>query len=139
MRSPAWCLPDGRLGTTNAPPSGSGRSGVTVPIAEPARRRRSSAPRAQSRTPPFLVVGLVTERELALGELCELCAAAIPAAAALAGVLVPTLLFVAPTSGRRGAGRGIPMATDVTFTVGVLALLGDRVPRPPIDATSPSR
>ncbi len=76
----------------------------------------------------FFVVGLEIKRELAVGELHDPRAAALPAAAALGGVVVPALIFVALTSGDARAGWGIPMATDIAFAVGVLALLGDRVP-----------
>lgn len=76
----------------------------------------------------FFVVGLEIKRELAIGELRDARAAALPAAAALGGVVVPALIFVALTSGEARAGWGIPMATDIAFAVGVLALLGDRIP-----------
>ena len=76
----------------------------------------------------FFVVGLEIKRELAIGELQDRRAAALPAAAALGGVVLPALIFVALTSGDARAGWGIPMATDIAFAVGVLALLGDRVP-----------
>jgi len=76
----------------------------------------------------FFVVGLEIKRELAIGELRDVRAAALPAAAALGGVIVPALIFVALTSGEARAGWGIPMATDIAFAVGVLALLGNRVP-----------
>ncbi len=76
----------------------------------------------------FFVVGLEIKRELAIGELRDPRAAALPAAAAVGGVVVPALIFVALTSGDAGAGWGIPMATDIAFAVGVMALLGDRVP-----------
>jgi NhaA family Na+:H+ antiporter len=76
----------------------------------------------------FFVVGLEIKRELAIGELRDVRAAALPAAAALGGVVVPALIFVALTSGDARSGWGIPMATDIAFAVGILALLGDRVP-----------
>ncbi len=76
----------------------------------------------------FFVVGLEIKRELAIGELRDPRAAALPAAAAVGGVVVPALIFVALTSGDAGAGWGIPMATDIAFAVGVMALLGERVP-----------
>lgn len=76
----------------------------------------------------FFVVGLEIKRELAIGELRDARAAALPAAAALGGVVVPALIFVSLTSGEAREGWGIPMATDIAFAVGVLALLGDRVP-----------
>src|SRR3546814_11614997 len=75
----------------------------------------------------FFVVGLEIKRELAIGELRDARAAALPAAAALGGVVVPALIFVALTSGEARAGWGIPMATDIAFAVGVLAFLGDRI------------
>jgi NhaA family Na+:H+ antiporter len=78
----------------------------------------------------FFVVGLrlKIKRELTIGELRGAPAAALPAAVALGGVIVPALIFVALTSGAARAGWGIPMAPDIAFAVGVLALRGDRVP-----------
>lgn len=77
----------------------------------------------------FLLVGLELERELYIGELSEPRHALLPALAALGGMLVPAGIHAlfnhgAPTA----AGAGIPMATDIAFAIGVLALLGDRVP-----------
>lgn len=78
----------------------------------------------------FLVVGLELKRELMVGELRTPRHAVLPAAAALGGMLVPALIYAAVNAGSGGArGWGIPMATDVAFSLGVLALLGSRVPR----------
>ncbi|MGX6449190.1 Na+/H+ antiporter NhaA [Patulibacter sp. S7RM1-6] len=77
----------------------------------------------------FYVVGLEIRRELELGELRDRRAAAVPAIAALAGMVVPALIFTAINAGGDGArGWGIVMATDIAFVLGALALLGDRVP-----------
>ena len=78
----------------------------------------------------FFVVGLEIKRELAVGELNTLSKAALPAVAALGGMVAPAAIFVAFTHGGPGqVGWGIPMATDIAFCVGLLTLLGDRVPR----------
>ncbi len=77
----------------------------------------------------FLVVGLEVRRELHEGELSQLRRAALPMAAALGGMLAPAALYFALNQGSVHAGGwGVPMATDIAFAVGVLALLGDRVP-----------
>lgn len=77
----------------------------------------------------FFVVGLEIKRELVAGELRDPRAAALPAIAAIGGMVVPALVFVAFASGGIGAaGWGIPMATDIAFAVGVVSLLGNRVP-----------
>lgn len=77
----------------------------------------------------FFVVGLEIRREIHQGELSDLRRAALPLVAALGGMLVPAAIFVALNHGQVTArGWGIPMATDIAFAVGVLALLGPRVP-----------
>jgi NhaA family Na+:H+ antiporter len=77
----------------------------------------------------FFVVGLEIKRELVMGELREPRKAALPAVAALGGMIVPAAIYLALQGGRPGErGWGIPMATDIAFVVGFLALLGSRVP-----------
>ncbi len=77
----------------------------------------------------FFVVGLEIRREIHSGELSELRRAALPLAAALGGMFVPAGLFVLFNSGRASvSGWGVPMATDIAFAVGVLTLLGSRLP-----------
>lgn len=72
----------------------------------------------------FLVVGLEIKRELVVGELNGLKKAALPAIAALGGMIVPAGLYaLLNAGGDGGAGWGIPMATDIAFAVGLLALL----------------
>ncbi|MFN2505091.1 MAG: Na+/H+ antiporter NhaA [Acidimicrobiales bacterium] len=77
----------------------------------------------------FFVVGLEIKRELVHGDLRDPRTAAMPAIAAAGGMVVPALLFLLVTGGGVGAkGWGIPMATDIAFAIGVVALLGPRVP-----------
>jgi len=77
----------------------------------------------------FFVAGLEIRRELYEGELADLRRAALPLIAALGGMLVPAAIYGALNAGRAGSpGWGIPMATDIAFAVGVLTLLGRRVP-----------
>jgi NhaA family Na+:H+ antiporter len=77
----------------------------------------------------FFVIGLEVKRELVLGELREFRRAVLPVAAALGGMVVPAICFLAIEYGGPGQrGWGIPMATDIAFVVGCTAVLGNRVP-----------
>ncbi len=77
----------------------------------------------------FLLVGLEIERELYIGELKEIRVAALPIAAAIGGMLVPAAIHFFFNAGTpEQAGFGIPMATDIAFALGMMALLGKRVP-----------
>ena len=77
----------------------------------------------------FFVVGLEIKRELTAGRLSSLRMAALPGMAALGGMLVPAAIYALLNAGGEGArGWGIPMATDIAFALGVLALLGERAP-----------
>lgn len=79
----------------------------------------------------FFVVGLEIKRELVLGDLRDPKAAALPIMAALGGMVLPALIYVAFNAGTAGEairGWGIPMATDIAFAIGVVALLGSKVP-----------
>lgn len=77
----------------------------------------------------FLVVGLEIKRELRVGELTSRRTALLPAAAAVGGAVLPAVIFLVlvqdPAAQR---GWGVPMATDIAFALGVLALLGSRIP-----------
>lgn len=77
----------------------------------------------------FFVVGLEIKRELLVGELSSAKKAALPIAAALGGMIFPALIYTIFNLGSESAsGWGIPMATDISFVVGILALLGKKVP-----------
>ena len=77
----------------------------------------------------FFVVGLEIKREILVGELASPPRAALPIAGALGGVLVPAMLYTLLNAGTAGApGWGVPMATDIAFVIGVMTVLGSRVP-----------
>jgi NhaA family Na+:H+ antiporter len=77
----------------------------------------------------FFVVGLEIKRELLRGELRDRRTAALPVIAAIGGMIVPALLYLTINAGTTTSnGWGIPMATDIAFAVGIVSLLGNRVP-----------
>lgn len=77
----------------------------------------------------FFVVGLEIKREIMSGELSTPKKAIMPIAAAIGGMIVPALIYFAfNSSGEAASGWGIPMATDIAFTLGVISLMGNRVP-----------
>ena len=77
----------------------------------------------------FFVVGLEIKREIIVGELSTVRKAALPILAALGGMIGPAVIYALVNQGGAGArGWGIPMATDIAFALGVLAILGSRVP-----------
>ncbi|RTY92367.1 Na+/H+ antiporter NhaA [Flavobacterium sp. GT3R68] len=77
----------------------------------------------------FLLIGLELEREIYQGELSKIKNAALPLFGALGGMLVPAALFLIFNFGTATqSGAGIPMATDIAFAIGILSLLGKRVP-----------
>ena len=80
----------------------------------------------------FFVVGLEIKRELVVGELRDRKTAALPVMAALGGMIFPAAIYVliVGTGADATHGWGIPMATDIAFSVGIVALLGTRVPTP---------
>lgn len=77
----------------------------------------------------FLLIGLELEREIYQGELSSIKNAALPIFGALGGMLIPAGIFLAFNFGTLTQnGAGIPMATDIAFAIGILSLLGNRVP-----------
>lgn len=77
----------------------------------------------------FFTVGLEIKREMLVGGLSDLRKAALPVFAAIGGMVVPALFYVAfNLNGEGSGGWGIPMATDIAFSLAVLSLLGNRVP-----------
>ncbi|MEP2669730.1 MAG: Na+/H+ antiporter NhaA [Cyclobacteriaceae bacterium] len=77
----------------------------------------------------FFVVGLELKREIIGGELSDMKSAILPIGAAVGGMIIPALIYLVFNNEGAGAdGWGIPMATDIAFSLGVLYLLGDRVP-----------
>lgn len=77
----------------------------------------------------FLLIGLELRREILEGELSNFKDAALPAFGAVGGMLIPALMYIVLTKGTEySVGFGIPMATDIAFAIGVLSLLGNRVP-----------
>lgn len=77
----------------------------------------------------FLLIGLELEREIYQGELSSIKNASLPVIGALGGMIVPAAIFLSLNWGAPGqAGAGIPMATDIAFAIGILSLLGNKVP-----------
>ena len=77
----------------------------------------------------FFVVGLELKREIVAGELSNPRKAMLPIIAAIGGMIVPALIYISlNATGEVHSGWGIPMATDIAFALGVLYLLGDKIP-----------
>lgn len=76
----------------------------------------------------FLMIGLELEREIYVGELSTLKDALLPIVAAVGGMIVPAGIYIVLNAGGETSGFGIPMATDIAFALGVLSLLGKRIP-----------
>lgn len=78
----------------------------------------------------FFVVGLELKREILVGELADIKLAILPIVAAIGGMVVPVLIYISINpEGHAFNGWGVPMATDIAFALGTLALLGSRVPK----------
>lgn len=77
----------------------------------------------------FLLIGLELEREIYQGELSDIKNASLPIFAAIGGMIFPAIIFLSLNFGTETqSGAGIPMATDIAFAIGILSLLGNRVP-----------
>ena len=76
----------------------------------------------------FLLVGLEIRREMTVGILADRRAALLPIVAAMGGVLAPTAIYLALNRGATAPGWSVPTATDIAFALGILALLGNRIP-----------
>ena len=76
----------------------------------------------------FLIAGLEIKREIMVGELASFKKALLPIAAAIGGMVVPAAIYSVLNFGGDRLGRGIPMATDIAFALGVLTVLGKRIP-----------
>ncbi len=78
----------------------------------------------------FFVIGLELKREILVGELADPKQAILPIIAAIGGMVVPVIIYISINpSGHTFDGWGIPMATDIAFALGTLALLGNRIPK----------
>ena len=76
----------------------------------------------------FLLVGLEIRREMTAGALSDIRAAILPVVAAMGGVVAPAAIYLALNAGPAAVGWAVPTATDIAFALGILALLGDRIP-----------
>src|SRR5205085_12460565 len=76
----------------------------------------------------FLLVGLEIRRELTAGTLSDWRAAILPVVAAFGGVIAPALIYLLLNPTSTASGWSVPTATDIAFALGILALLGDRIP-----------
>jgi len=78
----------------------------------------------------FFVIGLELKREIIAGELADIKQAILPIIAAIGGMIVPVLIYISINpEGHTFDGWGVPMATDIAFALGTLALLGNRIPK----------